>query len=142
MVIQKHWASQKGIEFKLIFESTKKMVRCDESRVKQVLLGLQTNAIKFTEKGHVRIFAGIDESSNQLKISVEDTGAGIKEEDKDKLFKLFGFLEETRSMNTKGIGLGLVIADQIVSQFDGKITFTSKYGVGSRFTFTMDIGKQ
>jgi signal transduction histidine kinase len=54
---------------------------------------------------------------------VEDTGLGIKEEDKNKLFKLFGFLEQTRNINANGIGLGLVIADQIVNQFSGKITF-------------------
>ena len=50
-----------------------------------------------------------------IMVTVEDTGIGIKDEDKGKLFKLFGFLEENRKLNTKGIGLGLVIADQLVN---------------------------
>ena len=71
-----------------------------------------SNAIKFTEEGYVKIIAEIIE--NYLKITVKDTGVGIKDEDKSKLFKLFGFLEETQNVNTNGIGLGLVIADLIV----------------------------
>ena len=54
-----------------------------------------------------------------------DTGIGIKEEDQDKLFKLFGFVKDTQEMNTHGIGLGLVISEQIVKQFDGEIYFES-----------------
>jgi signal transduction histidine kinase len=83
-----------------------------------------SNAIKFTEVGYVKIIAY--EEDQYLKIAVADTGVGIKEEDKGKLFKLFGFLDETKKLNTKGIGLGLVIADQIVNQFEGKIKFWSE----------------
>jgi signal transduction histidine kinase len=68
-----------------------------------------SNAIKFTEQGYVKIIAEIIE--NYLRITVKDTGVGIKDEDKSKLFKLFGFLDETQNVNTSGIGLGLVIAD-------------------------------
>lgn len=71
-----------------------------------------SNAIKFTEVGYVKILASIQE--DMLRVTVKDTGVGIKEEDKSKLFKLFGFLEETQNINTSGIGLGLVIADLIV----------------------------
>mmetsp|Transcript_30610 Transcript_30610/g.46974 ORF Transcript_30610/g.46974 Transcript_30610/m.46974 type:complete len:81 (+) Transcript_30610:2085-2327(+) len=79
----------------------------------QVLLGLQSNAIKFTQEGSVtiktRIVPAID--GNYLEVSVVDTGIGIAYEDQDKLFKLFGFLNSSRQLNTKGIGLGLVISD-------------------------------
>ena len=61
-----------------------------------------------------------------LKISVKDTGIGILESDQDKLFKLFGFMQSTQHMNTNGIGLGLVIIDNIVTKFDGNIGFYSK----------------
>ena len=100
-------------------------------------MSLVSNAVKFTEKGNVKIVVKIYQST--LVITVEDTGVGIKEEDQDKLFKLFGFIENQQNMNTQGIGLGLVIADQIVNQFNGKITFLSEHEVGSKFTFTMEL---
>ena len=79
----------------------------------QVLLGLQSNALKFTKEGSVSIHLKIIqiEQQNYLQISVIDTGVGIEQKDQDKLFQFFGFLQDTNQMNTKGIGLGLVIAD-------------------------------
>ena len=76
---------------------------------------------------------------HHLQISVIDTGIGIEFEDQDKLFKLFGFVEDSKQLNTNGIGLGLVIADNIVSQYDGRITFESVPKVGSEFKFTFKI---
>lgn len=74
-----------------------------------------------------------------IQISVLDTGTGIKNEDKSKLFKLFGFLEATKDLNTKGVGLGLHISQQIAYQLGGEICFTSEYGRGSTFTFVVDL---
>jgi len=72
-----------------------------------------------------------------LRVSVIDTGLGIKEEDKDKLFKLFGSIKnEQKKINTKGIGLGLVICRLIVNKFNGVIDFFSTYGEGSTFFYT------
>ena len=71
-----------------------------------------------------------------MKVTVEDTGIGIEKEDQDKLFKLFGFLQDNRKLNTKGVGMGLVISDQIVQKFNGRVTFSSIPGVGSTFIFT------
>jgi CheY-like chemotaxis protein len=70
-----------------------------------------------------------------LEISVIDTGVGISSEDQKKLFKLFGFIETSQEMNTHGIGLGLVIAENIVQEFGGKISVKSEPDVGSIFTF-------
>ena len=64
---------------------------------------------------------------------------GIKEEDQDKLFKLFGFIQESEHLNKNGIGLGLVISDKIVNQFGGKVWYESEYEVGSRFSFTFKL---
>lgn len=93
------------------------VINTDESRVKQVLLGLQSNALKFTREGFVRIHVKIFEKSNHryLQLSVIDSGIGIAYDQQDKLFKLFGFVQDSKQLNTKGIGLGLVIADQIVA---------------------------
>lgn len=110
-------------------------------RIQQVLLNLQANALKFTEKGSVRIEVEIVEviKEHWLKVSIIDTGIGIKEEDKPKLFKLFGFVMDATNLNSNGIGLGLMISDMIVSKYEGKITFDSTEGQGSTFTFTFKI---
>ena len=71
-------------------------------------MGLQSNALKFTEQGYVKI--GVSIEGKTLKIDVSDTGIGIPEDSKDRMFKLFGFLKDTKQLNTKGIGLGLVIS--------------------------------
>ena len=82
----------------------------------QVLLSLQSNAIKFTQQGQVKTIVEIvqDDLKNQfLKISVTDTGIGIPKQDHNKLFKLFGFVKDNQKMNINGIGLGLMIAQKI-----------------------------
>lgn len=78
---------------------------------------------------------------DKLVISVIDSGIGIKPRDKIRLFKLFGTLNNTRQMNTQGIGLGLVISENIVKSFDGRIGVKSKYGKGSMFTYSIVLGK-
>ena len=84
-----------------------------------MLLNLQSNALKFTDKGKVTIKAESDE--RKLKISVIDTGIGIKEEDQTQLFKMFGYIEDSNQMNIHGIGLGLNLSKTIVEQFGGKL---------------------
>ena len=69
-----------------------------------------------------------------------DTGIGIKMKDQEKLFKLFGTLQNTRQMNTQGIGLGLVISENIVKAFSGEIGVKSKFGKGTQFTFSILLG--
>ena len=111
----------------------------------QVLLGLQSNALKFTEKGKVEILVKIienDKLDKFLEISVIDSGIGIPYKDQDKLFKLFGFAQDTSQTNTKGIGIGLVISEQIIRQFDGEITFESEPEVGSKFTFSIKLNNE
>lgn len=80
-----------------------------------------------------------DPKADKLVISVQDTGVGIKNKDRIKLFKLFGKLQSTKGMNTQGIGLGLVISENIVNQFNGRIAVTSKYGKGSTFAFSIEL---
>ena len=68
-----------------------------------------------------------------------DTGVGIKDEDKDKLFTLFGYIKDSNQMNKHGIGLGLNISKKIVTQFGGKIEVISKENEGSTFKFTLKL---
>ena len=70
-----------------------------------------------------------------------DTGVGIAQQDQDKLFKLFGFVQDEKQMNVNGIGLGLMISKLIVEKFDGKIHFKSEKNEGSTFIFTFKLQK-
>ena len=76
-----------------------------------------------------------------LEIQVEDTGIGINEEDQKKLFKLFGFLDSTKELNTTGVGLGLHISKQIVNQFGGDIICKSECGRGTNFIFLLMLNE-
>ena len=78
---------------------------------------------------------------DKIVISVEDSGIGIKKRDVIKLFKLFGTLNTTSQMNTQGIGLGLVISEKIVHAFEGQIGVKSKWGKGTKFAFSIVLGK-
>ena len=82
----------------------------------------------------------IDENLKQfLRVEVRDNGCGIKEEDQQRLFRLFGYLEESSAMNTQGIGLGLYITQMIVAQFGGKVDCKSQLGIGSTFSLTFEL---
>ena len=113
------------------------MIYTDQDRVCQVLLGIQSNAIKFTETGKIEIKVSIldKDQKEYLQVDVIDTGVGISKEDQQKLFKLFGFVETSQGMNTHGIGLGLVISQNIVNVFGGQIDVHSVRDEGSTFSF-------
>lgn len=74
-----------------------------------------------------------------MEVEVQDTGIGIKEEDQDKLFKLFGQIQDDQMLNKNGIGLGLTICKSIVEQFNGSISCESEYGTGTNFKFSFQI---
>ena len=122
----------------------------DKTRLSQVLINLVGNAFKFTFKGGVKIIASLEsEHPCRVKFEVEDSGIGIKEEDQEKLFKLFGRLEQhDKKVNTHGVGLGLTISNTIailLNPLENKgIQVSSQYGKGTTFSFTVevDIGKQ
>ena len=105
-----------------------------------MLLNLVSNSLKFTNrKGLIKIkviLQGKDKKT--LKLSVVDNGIGIKENDQNNLFKLFGaIVDQENRININGIGLGLVISKLIVENFDGNIGFKSKYNHGSTCFFTI-----
>ena len=115
----------------------------DEVRIRQVLLNLVNNAIKYTKKGHVDVeitFRRKSESEIDLIACVADTGIGIREEDKATLFQSFHRLEERRNRNVEGTGLGLHITHRILTMMEGRITFNSIYEKGSVFTVSIPQG--
>lgn len=109
-------------------------------RIKQVMVNLANNAVKFTKRGKVRIrvsYDWIDEERIDLHIFVEDTGMGIKESDMEQLFQSFHQLDSKRNRNIEGTGLGLAISQRLVSLMHGTIHVESEYEVGSIFSFSI-----
>jgi len=109
----------------------------DDVRLRQVLTNIIGNAVKFTEKGYVRL--DISASDGSLIFEVEDTGMGIREEDRAKLFNAFEQADKSANRNILGTGLGLSISKSFVGMMDGSISFKSVYGQGSVFTVTVPI---
>jgi len=138
--------SEKKIELKVfIDENVQETIVNDENRFKQILINLIGNAIKFTFEGGVTIHADKDfEDPKLIRISVSDTGIGIKDQDKHKLFKMYGKLEDGEGVNKNGVGLGLTISSTLAALLNGKsaekgIELVSEYQKGSKFTFKVHI---
>jgi signal transduction histidine kinase/ligand-binding sensor domain-containing protein/CheY-like chemotaxis protein len=109
----------------------------DESRIRQVLLNLLSNALKYTNKGFVKLSASgelIEDSAISLTFVVEDSGIGIKQQDIGKLFKDFVRIDEDKNRNIEGTGLGLSITRSLCRMMGGDVTVKSEYGAGSIFT--------
>lgn len=116
----------------------------DDQRVGQVLLNLLNNAIKFTDKGSVKIeVSELEDSQNQVKVkfAVSDTGIGISEEEANRLFAPFTQVDGTISRKYGGTGLGLAISKRLVELLGGTIGCESKKGVGSTFWFILSFKK-
>lgn len=111
----------------------------DMGRVKQVLLNIVGNAIKFTAQGAVRLCVGGRAEGEDwvLRAEVRDTGIGIREEDLDKLFISFNQVDTRRNRNVKGTGLGLAISKKLCEMMRGQIEVSSVYGEGSTFIITL-----
>ena len=116
----------------------------DEIRIKQVVTNILTNAVKYTENGGVVLgvtyeSCTMDKKIN-LKIYVEDTGIGIKEEDLPKLFNTFERVDEERNRSIEGTGLGMSITQNLLELMGSKLEVKSDYGVGSLFSFELTQG--
>ena len=131
-------AHQKELEFKVdIDPEIPSMLFGDEVRIKQVVTNMLTNAVKYTETGSVTLSAkGERVAADEilLRISVEDTGMGIRKENLDSLFGSFRRMDERDNRNIEGTGLGLNISKQLIEMMGGKISVDSVYHKGSVFT--------
>ncbi len=114
----------------------------DRRRIKQVLMNLGSNAVKFTDQGSVKIAASVPGDGN-LQISVIDSGVGIKKEDMDKLFQPFQRVGMSLAKSyTEGTGLGLYLTKKVIDLLGGDISAKSEYGRGSEFTLTVPLKYQ
>ena len=134
-------ALNKGLQYNLnISPELPKTLFGDSVRIKQCILNLLTNAIKYTKEGSVLFsitFAKIDENNIQLKVQISDTGCGIKEEDMEKLFAPFERIEEEKNRTIEGSGLGISIVRKLLDMMGSRLEVKSIYGKGSDFSFTI-----
>ena len=117
-----------------------KQIKTDPLRVKQVLINLIGNAIKFTERGHINLKVSYSKLNEQMIFEVEDTGIGMTEEQQSKIFQPFIQADSSTTRKYGGTGLGLALSKDLVEKMGGKISVESNLGVGSRFTVTINRG--
>lgn len=138
MILMK--ADNKGLKTHISVDNT---IPCrllgDEGRIRQILVNLLNNAVKYTKEGSIGLTVSGDIWDNEavLTFVVEDTGIGIKEEDIAKLFARFERIEEEKNRNIEGTGLGINITMQLLKMMDSELIVESEYGKGSRFSFTL-----
>ncbi len=138
-------AADKGLSLQEeLDESVPKRVRGDSGRLRQILMNLVGNAIKFTEAGSVRIVVrkeqDTDTSGDLLRFSVQDTGIGIPKDRLNKLFRAFSQVDASHARKFGGTGLGLTISKRLSELMGGTIGVTSTEGEGTEFWFTIRIG--
>jgi signal transduction histidine kinase len=122
-------------------DTTRKLpaVSSDRAKVKQIVLNLVTNAVKFTPTGSVTISARHDPSAKEVEIAVSDTGIGIKPEDHERVFEDFRQADNSPAREYGGAGLGLAICRRLASMMEGRVELHSAVGQGSTFTLTLPV---
>ncbi len=132
-------AQKKGLEFECeIDPDIPDILKGDEIRIKQCMVNLLTNAVKYTEKGSVKLtvsFKFDDKKHIRLNVLISDTGIGIKKEDLNRLFSPFERIDEIRNRLVEGTGLGMSIVKKLLALMNTKLKVRSEYGKGSEFEF-------
>ena len=133
-------AQGKGIEIaSFVDERLPATLVGDAARLRQVLLNLAGNAIKFTEKGGVAVIVEPGEATGEVRFEVRDTGIGLKPEDQARIFRDFEQADGSSTRKYGGTGLGLAISKRIVERMDGHIAVESAPGAGATFTVTLPL---
>ena len=133
----------KKLQFKVDLDPSLPKLQTDKNRLSQILINLTANALKFTLEGSITISAHMcKQDPNKVLFKVSDTGIGIKPEDCNKLFQMFGKLQSSSSLNQEGVGLGLMISNSLVKELnknepDAHIQVESEYGKGTTFSFVI-----
>ncbi|GGD74497.1 PAS domain-containing protein [Lacimicrobium alkaliphilum] len=132
-------AEDKGLSLECNLPAKKMMVEADKRALSQIVLNLINNAIKFTDKGHVRIGCKRSKSNNKnvVSITVSDTGGGIRKEDQSRLFTAFCRVDSNSTTPQEGTGLGLHLSQRLANLMDAEIVCKSEYGQGSEFSLRL-----
>lgn len=134
-------ATAKGLEFHLSIESNE-VLESDPDRLDRVITILLDNAVKYTESGSVSVLAAIEHPEGNiphLKVRVSDTGPGIRAIDRDRVFRPFSRAELSSGTVSKGVGIGLALARNVVRVLGGEIRLSSEPGSGSEFTIIVPV---
>lgn len=133
-------ARQKGLSLTLELESSvPAWIRSDAMRLRQILLNLVGNALKFTEQGRVEVRVSVDQSRHKIEIAVIDTGIGIPPEQIERVFEKFTQADSSVARRYGGTGLGLPICNQLAALLGGSLKAESEAGQGSKFTLTLPL---
>jgi signal transduction histidine kinase/methyl-accepting chemotaxis protein len=135
----KPMASNKGLQLTLAMEDSLPMVLGDSHRIRQVVINMASNALKFTEKGGVSIRCALLDRYDMLRISVSDTGIGISPAALDDIFEAFRQADGSTTRRFGGTGLGLTIARKLIELQGGEVSVESVVGQGSTFSFTLPV---
>ena len=135
-------AIEKGIDFNIHYDfPLPEKIQTDPTRLKQILINLCSNALKFTETGSITMAVCCNSADQKLAITVSDTGVGVKEEQLDKLFDPFAQASPSVARQHGGTGLGLSISKRLSEMLGGTINAASVYGEGSHFEVVISTGK-
>lgn len=129
-------AEKKGLALHVTMPETELQLRTDKRALSQIVLNLASNAIKFTERGEVHLQLSAAAAGGDIRISVADTGVGIRPEDQAKLFEAFSQVDHP-IRRREGTGLGLYLSQKLATLLGGNIVFTSECGKGSLFTLRL-----
>jgi PAS domain S-box-containing protein len=137
-------AQAKHLKFEVSLPDHDLKIRTDRRSLTQILINLTNNAIKFTDKGSVRIETHVkrDNGNSLAEITVVDTGVGIRPEDQSKLFQPFMQVDHSTTRAYQGTGLGLHVSQKLASMIGGRVSFESEYGKGSRFTISVPAAEE
>ncbi|MCR5250218.1 MAG: response regulator [Lachnospiraceae bacterium] len=136
-------AEEKGLLLKTDIDPNTPAHLCgDEVRIRQIILNILTNAVKYTQKGNISFRVGFEKIAGEpdsvmLIVSVRDTGIGIRKEDLDRIFSKFERIEESRNRNIEGTGLGMNITRNLLELMGSALRVESVYGEGSTFSFRL-----
>ena len=135
-------AEKKGLRFDVALdETTPHLLYGDAIRIRQCVLNILTNAVKYTDSGSVTLaisYQKLNDKAISLRFCVSDTGIGIKSEDMERLFSPFARIEETRNQSIEGTGLGMSITKQLIELMGSTLHVESVYGKGSEFSFSIE----
>eukprot|EP00347_Sterkiella_histriomuscorum_P017889 403347588 len=141
--VMSYKAEEKGLE--LTYEVDRRLpslIIVDQNRLRQVIINLLSNGIKYTQRGFIKVKVYLVEDQESIRFDVQDTGVGIEEQSQRRLFRAFTKINKNREMNTQGCGLGLSISKLIAQALGGDISFESVYGEGSTFSLIIPFKSQ
>ena len=136
-VIVRPLAEKKGVEFTLAGHGSRAVMRSDPQKVRQIIINLLANAVKFTSEGHVRLAARV--AGDRVEFEVSDTGPGIAMEYLERVFDAFWQVDQRITRKTGGTGLGLSVARQLARLLGGDVSVRSVIGQGSVFTVDLPL---